>query len=61
MALIVITVNDTPEGAVVCVLAEPALPAAGEPMSAAQVASLNMLAALRNEVREDRGLIQLIN
>lgn len=63
MALIVITVADSPEGAQVAVQAEPALPS-GMPnvmLSPAQAAALTMLAALQGEIKQDRGLIQLLS
>jgi hypothetical protein len=63
MALVVITIADSPEGAQVAVQAEPALPA-GRPnvmLTPAQAAALTMLAALQDEIKQDRGLIQLIN
>lgn len=63
MALIVITVADSPEGAQVSVQAEPAL-ASGMPsvlLSPAQAAALTMLAALQGEIKQDRGLIQLLS
>lgn len=62
MALIVITVSDSDEGAQVSVLSEPGIPT--DPLATltpAQGAALSMLSALQNEITQDRGLIQLIN
>lgn len=63
MALIVITVHDSPEGAQVGVLMNPELPRviSREPMTAAQTAAMTMLRALEKEISQDRGLVQLIN
>ena len=65
MALIVVTLNDTPDGNVEAgMLSEPPIlmqdPEAK--LSPAQVLALDMLAALKKAtVKEDRGLIQLLN
>lgn len=63
MPLILITVQDSPDGAQVAVVAEPALPADAPNflMSPAQVAALTMLNALKGEISKDRGLIQLLS
>lgn len=61
MALIVITINDSDEGAQVGVLAEPGVPKDGSPLTPAQGAALQMLAVLQSEIKQDRGLIELIN
>lgn len=66
MALIVITIQDNDAGdADVGVLMEPPINFAnpGTELSGAQQAALNMLNAVIKEqpVKEDRGLIQLIN
>lgn len=64
MALIVVTLNDTPDGNVEAgMLSEPPIlmhdPAAK--LTPAQVLAMDMLAALKKAtVKEDRGLIQLI-
>ena len=71
VALILIGVQDTvaedgvtPE-TVVAVLSEPLLPAPplapDQELTPAQSAACMMLQALRSEIKEDRGLIQLIN
>lgn len=71
MALILISVQDTvaedgvtPE-TLVSVLSEPLLPAPpltpDQELTPAQSAACMMLQALRSEIKEDRGLIQLIN
>lgn len=62
MALILITVNDTPEGPQVGVVSEPPIRPGGDTvLTPAQVVALNMLDALKAEpVKEDRGLIQLL-
>ena len=62
MALIVITVADTEDGAQVSVQCEPALPKdVGAECSPAQITALNMLRALQQSIKQDHGLIQLIN
>ena len=63
MALIVITVVDSPEGAQVGVVSEPAFDTgqSAREVTPAQLAALSMLKALESEIRQDRGLIQLIN
>jgi hypothetical protein len=63
MALVVITISDSPDGAQVVVQAEPAIPA-GQPnvmLTSAQAAALTMLNALQGEIKQDRGLIQLLS
>lgn len=65
MALIVVTLHDTPDGNVEAgMLSEPPIlmhdPATQ--LTPAQVLALDMLAALKKaQVKEDRGLIQLLN
>lgn len=63
MALIVITVIDGPAGADVSVVSEPALDGAKPQtlLTAAQAAALTMLQALQGEIKQDRGLIQLLS
>jgi|GEM_PF-2938880 len=64
MALVVITVVDDEDGEVqVSVVANPGFNP-GQPeteLSGAQVAALNMLNALNGQVKQDRGLIQLLS
>ena len=66
MALIVITINDTPTGdADIGVLCEPALDTSDphKMLTPAQVVALNVLKAASeaHPIQTDRGLIQLIN
>jgi hypothetical protein len=64
MALIVITVQDVDGEAQVSVATEPGLPAQPTPdflLPPAQAAALTMLRALSGEIKEDRGLIQLLS
>jgi len=65
MALIVITIADTQDGQVdIGLQSEPGidLDNPGAMLTPAQVNALNMLQALKSEpVKEDRGLIQLLN
>lgn len=65
MALIVITIADSGNGDVeVGLLSEPAIPSdQNATLTPAQVVALDMVAASTREapVKEDRGLIQLIN
>lgn len=64
MALIVITVCDNAQGDVdVGVQGEPAIDLS-QPramLTGAQVAALNMLDTLKSTIKEDRGLIELLN
>lgn len=63
MALIVITVADSPEGAQVSVVSEPAFDASqsAREVTPAQLTALAMLKALEGEIKRDRGLIQLLS
>lgn len=64
MALIVVTLHDTPDGNVEAgMLSEPPIlmRSPDEKLSPAQVLAMDMLAALKKAtVQEDRGLIELI-
>lgn len=61
MALVIITVRDNGDEAEVGVLSEPMIPEDGSTLlTPAQGAALTMLNALREEIKEDRGLIQLL-
>lgn len=63
MALVVITVMDDENGEVQCsVVSNPGFdPKPDTELSGAQVAALNMLNALKTEIKQDRGLIQLLS